>query len=261
VNTKAFRVAWNATLGALDRLLNDKIFVSPHDAEPVSSPASVPYPHLDFPVLTAKHVRDARLFSDRWSMFRAFELKPGGVIGEVGVAVGWFSAFLIDHFRPSEFVAFDLFNLHTIPVLWGKQTAVLFEGKTHLDYYRNSLAGKPVRLVLEEGWSHETLAKYPDRYFDILYIDASHSYEYVKRDAEVAKNKVKADGLLVFNDYIMSDHLYNGGAYGVVPAVNELIVQDDWEVLAFALQQQMFCDIAIRRAAASQNPFVMRNRV
>jgi hypothetical protein len=203
---------------------------------------------MDFPVLTASHVRHARLYSDRAEMFRAFALPQGGIIGEVGVAVGWFSTFLIEHFKPSEFVAFDLFNLHTIPTLWGQQTSVLFEGKTHLAYYRDKFAGTPARVTLEEGSSHARLAIYPDEYFDILYIDAGHTYEDVKRDAAVARKKIKPDGFLVFNDYIMFDHL-SGGAYGVVPAVNELVVQENWEVVGFALQQHMFCDIAIRRVA------------
>ena len=56
-------------------------------------------------------------------------------------------------------------------------------------------------------------------------------------------------GLLVFNDYIMVDHHY-GTPYGVVRAVNELVTASDWKVVGFALQQQMFCDIALCRAPA-----------
>jgi Methyltransferase domain len=237
------------------RFLNDKTAVDPSsDSELISQPSSAPYPHVDFPALKAKHVRNARLYCDRKQMVRALELKPGCVIGEVGVAGGRFSTFLIDHLKPAEFVAFDLFNLHNIPILWGQPTSVLFEGKTQLEYFRDKLIGKHAKVVVEEGRSHEMLAKYPDGYFDMLYIDAGHTYEDVKRDAEVSKNKVKVDGLLVFNDYIMFDHLVSANAYGVVPAVNELVVKDDWEVVAFALQKQMFCDIAIRRIVVSKSP-------
>jgi hypothetical protein len=210
------------------------------------SAVPTPYPFTEFPALTARHVGDARLYADRAEMFRSFVLPPDGVIGEVGVGVGWFSTFLIDFFKPRTFVAFDVFDLHKIPTLWGQQTSVLFEGKTHYDFYRDRFAGSPTRVVMEQGLSYETLAKYPDRSFDILYIDASHVYEDIKRDAEVARAKIKADGILVFNDYIMFDHL-TGAPYGVVPVVNELIVECDWQVIAFALQQHMFCDIALRR--------------
>jgi hypothetical protein len=90
------------------------------------------------------------------------------------------------------------------------------------------------------------LAKYPDKSFNLIYIDADHSYEAVKRDTNVAKAKLADNGILVFNDYTMFDHL-NGVPYGVVQAVNELIVSEDWRVCGFSLQKFMFCDIAIRK--------------
>lgn len=65
-------------------------------------------------------------------------------------------------------------------------------------------------------------------------------------DAVLAAKKIKHEGVIVFNDYTMFDHI-SGAAYGVVPAVNELITLGGWRVVGFALQQHMFCHIAIRR--------------
>jgi SAM-dependent methyltransferase len=226
------------------RILRALLGGAPPQPPPVPAPYSVP----DYPALGPHHVRDARLFSDRGEMFRSFTLPPGPVIGEVGVGAGWFSAFLIETFRPSTFVAFDLFDLHKVPAIWGHETAVLFEGKTHENYFRDHFAGRDTRVVLEPGFSHERLATYADASFDLLYIDAGHTYDEVKRDAEMAARKLRPDGILVFNDYTLSDLI--GTPYGVVPAVNELIVHDDWQVIGFALQPQMFCDIAIRREAS-----------
>jgi hypothetical protein len=78
-------------------------------------------------------------------------------------------------------------------------------------------------------------------------VDADHSYEGVVKVAAVAVHKVKPNGLLVFNDYIVMDE-FSKLRYGVVPAVNELVTQSDWKVVGFALEQRMFCDIALRRA-------------
>jgi len=55
-----------------------------------------------------------------------------------------------------------------------------------------------------------------------------------------------ADGTLIFNDYVMYDHLQRV-EYGVVQAVNQLVIDGDWRVVGFALNHNMFCDIAIRR--------------
>jgi hypothetical protein len=214
-----------------------------------AAPPAAPYPHMSFPVLSSAHMPNARLYSDRMEMLRALRPAPGGIIGEVGVANGIFSAFLIDELIPSEFIAFDLFELHNLPALWGQPTAEIFSSMTHLEYYQRKFADRRTRVVTEVGWSYERLAAYPDYYFDLLYIDAAHTYEYVKPDAEISKFKVKASGLLIFNDYIMFDHVWGSCAYGVVPAVNELIAAGGWEVLGLALHPQLFCDIALRRIA------------
>jgi len=94
--------------------------------------------------------------------------------------------------------------------------------------------------------SHLQLAKYPDKSFDLIYIDGDHSYEGVKKDAEIAKDKVVDNGVLVFNDYLAFS-AWEGAVYGVMRAVNELIVKDDWVVTGFALNHWMHYDVALRK--------------
>jgi predicted O-methyltransferase YrrM len=57
--------------------------------------------------------------------------------------------------------------------------------------------------------------KYDDRYFDIVYIDASHDYESVKNDINFWKTKVRKGGIICGDDYI-------SGWPGVVEAVDEI---------------------------------------
>ena len=78
----------------------------------------------------------------------------------------------------------------------------------------------------------------------MIYIDRSHHYKDVVRDAEAAVRKVKANGLIIFNDYILWDHVC-GIYYGVMPVVNDLVANRGWKVKGLALQRNMFCDIAI----------------
>lgn len=56
---------------------------------------------------------------------------------------------------------------------------------------------------------------YKDEFFDIVYIDASHEYEYVKKDILTWIPKVRKGGFICGDDYI-------NGWPGVVQAVNEL---------------------------------------
>ena len=56
---------------------------------------------------------------------------------------------------------------------------------------------------------------YPDSFFDIVYIDASHDYESVKEDILTWLPKVKQGGIICGDDYVH-------GWPGVVKAVDEV---------------------------------------
>ena len=197
------------------------------------------------PALKNEHLQNAKLFSSRNDMILAFDqLKNGKVIGEVGVAMGDFSDFIIKTLSPKEFVAFDLFEIHTMPAFWGKTPLELFGKKTHLEYYQERF--KNSKVIAQKGKSIETLSQYPDAHFDMLYIDADHRYHSVKADGMLAHKKIKPDGILIFNDYIRFDHI-SREPYGVIDAVNEIIINEGYEVIGFALDYNMFCDIAIKR--------------
>lgn len=199
---------------------------------------------MDYPVLTSEHLVDARLFATRDDMLAslATNLRPNPSITEVGVALGGFSKVMIDTLKPEAFYALDLFDLHHLETLWGQPTSEIFGGRTHEQYYRDKFP----RAIVRRGDSEENLGRLLDQTQDLIYIDAGHSYEDVRRDAAMAVKKVSPSGIIIFNDYIMYDHVQQGH-YGVVQAVNELVAGSDWRVIGFALQHRMFCDIAIQR--------------
>ncbi len=204
------------------------------------------YPHRNLPSLNRCHIdSNAHLFATRNDLIEALGIEPGGVVTEIGVAVGDFSDFLLRSLQPRLFVAIDTFELRTIPAHWGQSTASFGE-QTHLEYYRKRFEHYGSRVRIDVARSHEALAGYLDESFDLIYIDALHDYENVRQDANLAARKLKRSGVIVFNDYTMFDPLTNT-PYGVVPAVNELVLEGGWRIVGFALQQHMFCDIAIRR--------------
>jgi hypothetical protein len=199
----------------------------------------------NYPAIEAKHLENARLFANREGLISSMSFLDGGTIAEVGVADGCFSEFMLDTLRPKKFIAFDLFTMHEHTTSWGGRTN-MFGGMTHLDHYRRKFADRGSQVVIEVGMSHQSLAKYPDRSFDLIYVDGDHSYAGVKGDANLAKAKIADNGIIVFNDYIMFDYVY-GYTYGVVRAVNELLIDEDWRVCGFALSPDLFCDIAVRK--------------
>ena len=200
----------------------------------------------DYPALEARHLDNPRLFANREDLISAMTSVEGGVIAEVGVAHGLFSEYLLNELRPRKFVAFDIFNMHEWDTYCNVPTNILFNNMTHLDYYRRKFAERGSQVVIEVGGSNLSLAKYPDKSFDLIYIDADHSYEGVKQDANLAKEKIVDNGVIVFNDYV-GFNFFEGEHYGVIRAVNELIINSDWRVCGLSLQCAMFCDIAIRK--------------
>ncbi|HEX3523334.1 MAG TPA: class I SAM-dependent methyltransferase [Stellaceae bacterium] len=204
------------------------------------------YGDENYPVLESKHFDNPRLFANREDLISSMRSLEGSVIAEVGVAHGEFTEYLLKELRPRKFVAFDVFTMHEWDTYLGTPVNILLNNMTHLDYYRRKFLDRGDQVIIEVGRSNLNLAKYPDRYFDLIYIDADHSYENVKQDAHLAAAKLSNNGIIVFNDYTQFDYLH-GLRYGVVQAVNELIINDDWRVCGFALQSAMYCDIAIRK--------------
>lgn len=206
------------------------------------------YPHSNFPILHPHQFFGARLYANRESLVEDFsQCMPrlqGSRIAEIGVALGDFSSRLIDGFAPAEFVAFDNFQMHNFPTHWGMKSEEIFGERTHREFFEDRFKDRSTKVICEEGSSEVTVPLYPDEYFDLIYVDARHTYEDVAVDADNARNKLAKHGVMIFNDYIMFDHLL-GTPYGVVQVVNELVNTHGWNVLGFALQQHMFCDIAI----------------
>lgn len=79
-----------------------------------------------------------------------------------------------------------------------------------------TLRGYDDRIVVLRGWSHEMASQVADESLDFVYLDASHGYEFVKRDLECWYPKLRS-GV----GTIMSGHDYSNSELGVKQAVDE----------------------------------------
>lgn len=204
------------------------------------------YSYGDIPELAPEHVVNAKLYANRNEMIKHLGIPRDSRIAEVGVANGNFTQFLLEELNPAQFIAADMFQMDEAPVIWGIPREVLFEGKSHYDHYTSRFSTEASRMSILRGISHEVMDTLPDGSLDMIYIDAGHDYYNVFHDGRVCAQKIKPDGILVFNDYVLYDP-FTSGEYGVVKAVNEMLATGEWKVIGFALQRHMFCDIAIAR--------------
>lgn len=92
------------------------------------------------------------------------------------------------------------------------------EHDKNINYYDvafNNLKPISDKIYLIKNDSISESQKHADGYFDIVYIDASHEYEHVKKDIQSWLPKVRPGGIMCGDDYI-------AGWPGVVKAVDEI---------------------------------------
>ena len=179
-------------------------------------------------------------------------LPKGGIIAEVGVAYGNFSALLLEQLQPEKFIAIDTFAVTAEAEPWN-QTILRNSKMTHLQYYKSKFQHQIDKGQVEiyAGLSWEMLSKLPDNSLDYLYLDAGHTYKEVAKDIEQVRRKVKDTGIIQFNDYTLFDS-FAFVPYGVPKAVHELMIRENYELLYFCLHRQFFCDVVVRKKVESQ---------
>lgn len=82
-----------------------------------------------------------------------------------------------------------------------------FSGAVKARYLKNlKLSGMEDRATTLVGFSQQEMKKLPERSFDIIYIDGSHTADDVLADAVLAWQLLKDGGLLIFDDYRWSGY-------------------------------------------------------
>jgi SAM-dependent methyltransferase len=183
---------------------------------------SLPMPELKSylhyaPTLPEASFKDTRLFPTREGILSM--LPKGAVVAEVGVLEGDYSRRIVEVCQPREF---HLIDIDTKPL-------------------------KPVSgAIVHEGDSASILGEFADGYFDWLYIDGDHSYEGVKRDLAQAHRVLKSGGLMVCNDW-SNWCPASAVRYGVMKAVNELVIEEGYQVRALGFHPAGLHDLLIQK--------------
>jgi len=175
--------------------------------------------------LPQEYLKNCILLSDRMELLR--RLPSGGIVAEVGTDVGNFAKEIVQIVNPREFHIFDL----------------------SFARFQHSVFESEIRkggIILHEGDSATEMSRLPSQLFDWIYIDGDHSFEGVSRGIREAKRLIKPDGILIFNDYTTYSPL-EGMQYGVMRAVNDLCLDENFEIFIFALNVLGYHDVACRR--------------
>ena len=155
-----------------------------------------------------------------------------GIIAELGVFKGDFSARLLDICEPRELHLIDKWQGFTTSADQdGRNGVALRDAITAYETLRERYADD------ERIWLHRAqtakIAEFPAGYFDFVYVDADHSYDGCLQDLLNSAEKVKQCGFLGGHDY---DSPYWDLA-GVTRAVNNFLRwHSEWQMVARTLK-------------------------
>ncbi len=164
----------------------------------------------------------------------------GGVCAEIGVYKGSFSARIMRATRPRRLHLIDPWRFEAD----GRYRCSWYGGwkggsQAHMDAvhegvlarFRGEIAAG--LAIVHRAPSADAASAFGDDYFDWVYIDGNHLYEYVRRDLETFFPKVKAGGWIAGDDYGVTGW-WDGG---VTRAVDEFATPDRFATILFRNHQ------------------------
>lgn len=174
-------------------------------------------------------------FETRNEMIKYYSQKiQNSNVLEIGIFQGEFFEFLLQECNPSMIDGVDLF--------YGNIGSGDVDGNnvvhTDMEFEYERLSKKymdDARVVFHKCFSHEYLSNCDDDKYDLIYIDADHSYHAVKRDIELAFLKIKNKGFIMGHDYELNKNkCKNNWTFGTKKAVDEFCEKYNQEIISFA---------------------------
>ncbi|MES2810784.1 MAG: class I SAM-dependent methyltransferase [Bacteroidota bacterium] len=183
--------------------------------------------------LRLENIKNLKTLLDREVLLE--HLPKNSIVAEIGVDRGEFSDLILQLTSPQK--------LHLIDAWQGGkyhgELQALVERKFESQLQQNA-------VVLNVGLSTDVLATMADSYFDWVYLDTDHSYSVTKQELDILKFKVKPGGIIAGHDYISYDFIGHT-RYGVIEAVNEFCVNEQWEIIYLTAETNQYRSFAIRK--------------
>ncbi|MBC8394435.1 MAG: class I SAM-dependent methyltransferase [Deltaproteobacteria bacterium] len=131
------------------------------------------------------------------------EMPKKAVCAEIGVWKGSFSEQIVKITVPDQLHLIDpwLFQPEFPERMYGGTVAKSQSDMEKIFQDVKTRFGKSEKVLIHRGFSEKVLLEFPDSYFDWIYIDGNHHYDYVRRDIELSYSKVKSGGFIAGDDY------------------------------------------------------------
>lgn len=140
---------------------------------------------------------------------------------EIGVQCGNNARTLVAALKFEQLFLIDIWDLYERTGHYGIGSRPI-----NFDYYYPGIIkefGSNSDVTILKSPSLEAYKRFPNEYFDFVYIDAVHSYEAVKQDIAAWLPKVKIGGVLSGHDYFKVFP-------GVIQAVDEFVLTNNFKL-------------------------------
>lgn len=192
--------------------------------------------------LLPRNVANCKMILDRQALVE--HMPRNGICIELGVDEGAFSQRILRFSNPTKLYLVDTWSTDRFNV--EKMSKVN-------NKFQNQINTGQVEIVLRT--SYEAAIQFSDLSVDWIYIDTDHSYETTRRELYSFAPKIKESGFIAGHDYSMGNWA-SGYKYGVIEAVHEFCVAEDWELAYVTLESSEGQSFAIRKLSQDGNGYL-----
>lgn len=183
--------------------------------------------------LKSENIQNCELLLNRDTLLK--KMPKGSVVGEIGVDKGEFSRSIYNEAKPDKLHLIDIWN-----------TERYNDGKFQMVRQAFSNEIEEGRVQIHRKLSTEAVDDFDDNYFDWIYIDTDHSYETTRDELNLYAPKLKEGGIIAGHDYEQGNWITTY-RYGVIEAVHEFCVNNNWELLYLTAEPTENKSFAIRK--------------
>ena len=160
-----------------------------------------PPPDVGPSIETSLAVKAPRRHENRRKLLGS--LPKNGRGAEIGVWNGGFSEHILEIAEPSELILIDPWDLlaDEKPEDWTHKKHSQADEMRAMRENVEAGVGSRANVTIRRGFSADVLATYPDDYFDWVYIDGNHLYDFVRQDLELSFQKVRPGGVVAGDDF------------------------------------------------------------
>ncbi|MFC1841576.1 class I SAM-dependent methyltransferase [Candidatus Dependentiae bacterium] len=159
-------------------------------------------------------------------------MPKNGIVAEIGVWDGQFAEKILKYCNPEKLYLIDCWQNQSETV-YPDGLNIHFNNK-YLEKLHQSVVRKfahDPRVTVIKAFSPQATDLFENDFFDWVYIDGNHKYEAVSKDLPAWYEKVKTGGVISGHDYVIMSY------FGVVPAVNEFLFNNNLELLYLTVEQ------------------------